>query len=357
MDIKINGNGMPNMPGDAQVAEMAQNAGVDAQKILEAAQVIASLLGGANVQVSQTNGVEGRTGANPTTSAPELDEADLEKAGKADLEAVVAYLQMKMDEEMAKVQGERLESLKGQLQSAHDTQMEKIENSIKEAQKQEKAAKAQKAFGWLSAIVAVVVAVVVTVTTGGLAAGFAIAGAALAVSSAVMNETGATKAICKAISNSLQEHQGLSKTKADAAAQGIFAACELVLGLACGIGGGVASARMAAKAAADGAKLLSAAAKAAKIVISVSTGVIQAGGLATAAASTAIGYQAGKAQADATENQAYLTKIQKMLEECEEDLEAILDQLMSAGADMLALLESQTDTANKITQEIGLQNA
>ena len=38
MDIKINGNGMPNMPGDAQVAEMAQNAGVDAQKILEAAQ-------------------------------------------------------------------------------------------------------------------------------------------------------------------------------------------------------------------------------------------------------------------------------------------------------------------------------
>ena len=30
---------------------------------------------------------------------------------------------------------------------------------------------------------------------------------------------------------------------------------------------------------------------------------------------------------------------------------------MSAGADMLALLESQTDTANKITQEIGLQNA
>ena len=353
MDIKINGNGMPNMPGDAQVAEMAQNAGVDAQKILEAAQVIASLLGGANVQVSQTNGVEGRTGANPTTSAPELDEADLEKAGKADLEAVVAYLQMKMDEEMAKVQGERLESLKGQLQSAHDTQMEKIENSIKEAQKQEKAAKAQKAFGWLSAIVAVVV----TVTTGGLAAGFAIAGAALAVSSAVMNETGATKAICKAISNSLQEHQGLSKTKADAAAQGIFAACELVLGLACGIGGGVASARMAAKAAADGAKLLSAAAKTAKIVISVSTGVIQAGGLATAAASTAIGYQAGKAQADATENQAYLTKIQKMLEECEEDLEAILDQLMSAGADMLALLESQTDTANKITQEIGLQNA
>ena len=357
MDIKINGNGMPQMPGDAQITEMAQNAGVDTQKILEAAQVIASLLGGSNVQVSQSNGVEGRAGANPTTSVPELDEADAEKAGKADLEALVAYLQMVSDKEVAKTQGKRLESLKGQLQSAHDTQLEKIKKSIDEARKQEKAAKAQKAFGWLSAIVAVVVAVVVTVTTGGLAAGFAIAGAALAVSSAVMNETGATKAICKAISKSLQEHQGLSKAKADAAAQGIFAACELVLGLACGIGGGVASAQIAAKAAEEGAKVLSAAAKISKIVISVSSGVIQAGGLATSAASTAIGYRAGTAQADATENQAYLAKIQKMLEECEEDLEAILDQLMSAGADLLALLESQTDTANKITQEIGMQNA
>lgn len=357
MDIKINGNGMPNMPGDAQITEMAQNAGVDSQKILEAAQVIASLLGGSNVQVSQTNGVEGRTGANPTTSVPELDEADAEKAGKADLEAVVAYLQMKMDEKMADVQKTRINSLKGQLESAQKTQMEKIEKSIEEARKQEAAAKAQKAFGWLSAIIAVVVAVVVTVTTGGLAAGFAIAGAALAVSSAFMNQFGATKAICKAISNSLQEHQGLSKTKADAAAQGIFAGCELVLGLICGIGGGVASARTAAKAALDGAKALSAAAKTAKLIIQISTGVLTVGGLATSAATTAIGYMAGKKQADATENQAYLTKIQKMLEECEEDLEAILDQLMSAGTDMLALLESQTDTANKITQEIGMQNA
>ena len=357
MDIKINGNGMPNMPGDAQITEMAQNAGVDTQKILEAAQVIASLLGGSNVEVSQTNGVEGRAGANPTTSVPELDEADAEKAGKADLETLVAYLQMKMDEKMADTQKTRINSLKGQLESAHDTQMEKINKSIKKAQEQEKAAKAQKAFGWLSAIIAVVVAIVVTVTTGGLAAGFAIAGAALAVTSSVMNETGATKAICKAISKSLQEHQGLSKTKADAAAQGIFAGCELILGLACGIGGGVASARMAAKAAADGAKVLSAAAKVSKLVISISSGVIQAGGLATSAATTALGYQAGKAQADTTENQEYLVKLQKMLEECEEDLEAILDQLMSAGTDMLALLESQTDTANKITQEIGMQNA
>lgn len=357
MDIKINGNGMPNMSGDAQITEMTQNAGVDSQKILEAAQVIASLLGGSNIQVSQTNGVEGRTGANPTTSVPELDEADAEKAGKADLEAVVAYLQMKMDEKMADVQKTRINSLKGQLQSAHDTQMAKIKDSINEAKKQERAAKAQKAFGWLSAIVAVVVAVVVTITTGGLAAGFAIAGAALAVSSAVMNETGATKAICKAISKSLQEHQGLSKTKADAAAQGIFAGCEIVLGLICGIGGGVGAAKIAAKAADAGVKTLSAAAKTAKTVIWVSTTVTQLGSLATSAASTAIGYMAGESQADATENQAYLTKIQKMLEECEEDLEAILDRLMSAGSDMLALLESQTDTVDKITQEIGMQNA
>ena len=174
----INGNGMPQMPGGAQITEMTPGADELGQKIVEAAQALVEVLGGENVHVSQSNGVGKAHGhKGPELSAPELDEADLEKAGKADLEAVVAFLQMKMDEKMAKVQGERLESLKGQLESAQKTQMEKINKSIEEARKQEAAAKAQKALGWLSAVIAVITAVVVTVCTGGLAAGFAIAGA------------------------------------------------------------------------------------------------------------------------------------------------------------------------------------
>ena len=41
----------------------------------------------------------------------------------------------------------------------------------------------------------------------------------------------------------------------------------------------------------------------------------------------------------------------------EEDLQAILEQIANTGSQMLELLESKTDTLNKINQEIGLQNA
>ena len=50
-------------------------------------------------------------------------------------------------------------------------------------------------------------------------------------------------------------------------------------------------------------------------------------------------------------------KLQKFLEESEEDLQAILEQIANTGSQLLELLESKTDTLNKINQEIGLQNA
>lgn len=351
----INGNGMPQMPGGAQITEMTPGADELGQKIVEAAQALVEVLGGENVHVSQSNGVGKAHGhKGPELSAPELDEADLEKAGKADLEAVVAFLQMKMDEKMAKVQGERLESLKGQLESAQKTQMEKINKSIEEARKQEAAAKAQKALGWLSAIIAVITAVVVTVCTGGLAAGFAIAGAALAVGSAIMNETGATKAICKSISKALQENNGMSKTTADAVSQAIYAGIELLFAAGCGFGGAMASRGLKAV---EGATKLMRVAKAAQAVMKIASPCFKIGSTAVSGVNIAFNAKAGMAQADATESQKYLTKIQKMLEECQDDLEAMLDQLMQAGADTLALLESQTDTGNKITEEIGRLNA
>lgn len=343
MAISINMNEGVATPLTAVDAEQV------AQQAVAAAQNLGAVLSGSNVQVSQTSGVEGRQSTGNATSVPELDEADEAQANQADLEALVAYLQMDMDEKMSETQAKRINSLKSQLENAHETQMSKIEKSIKEAREQEKAAKAQKAMGWLSAIFAVVVAVVVTVCTGGAAAGFAIAGAAIALGSQIMSETGATKAICKAIANSLREqHPNLSKAEADAAAQGILGGIELVLGLACGIGGGLASAGKAAA---------TTAARVVKIATTASQITLQTGNAATTAASTAINYKAGMAQADATESQAYLNKINKLLEECEDDLQTILEQLTSAGTELLDLLESKTDTENKITQEIGMQNA
>ena len=137
MSLDINmARGVPQTPTFNDPLQQASAASATAD--------MASLLGASgNVTVSQTAGV---SGSGKTTSAvvPELDEADEAKAGKADLEALLAYLQMETDEKSAEAQSQRIKSLKGQLEAAHDSQMAKIDKSIEEAKKQEKAAKASK---------------------------------------------------------------------------------------------------------------------------------------------------------------------------------------------------------------------
>lgn len=351
MDINM-ARGVPQTP--AFNADPLQQAAATS-----AAADVASLLGAsAGVTVTQTAGVTGSGRTTTPVAVPELEEADEAKAGKADLEALLAYLQMETDEKSAEAQSQRIKSLKGQLEAAHDSQMAKIDKSIEEAKKQEKAATASKVLSWLGAIFACVVAAVVTVCTGGLAAGFAIAGAALAVSSAVLSATGADKKILKWMSNTLRDmHPSWSKQKCDAWAQGIFGGCELVLGLATSIGGGVSAARAAAKGVQGAVKLSQTAAKVVRLAMNIGNGVMQTASLATTAATTATGYMAGRAQADSTEAQVVLQKLQKFLEESEEDLQAILEQIANTGSQMLELLESKTDTLNKISQEIGQQSA
>ncbi len=350
MDINLNGN-IPQMPLQPDADDITA-------KAEQAVEHITTLLNAnGNVQVSRTRGVDGSQSGAGATTVPVLDDPDVAKALKADLEALLAYLQMQMDEKQAEVQTKRINSLKGELKSAHDSHMSKIDETIKKAKEQEKAAKAQRALNWLGAIFACVVAAVVTVCTGGLAAGFAIAGAALAVASLIMSETGADRKIMKAMSKSLQENFGMSKQKADAWAQGIYGAVELVLGLTCAIGGGVSAARAAAKGVHGLVKLGVTAARVVSLTQSIGGSVLNVASMSATAASTALGYQAGMKQADATEAQAILNKLQKFLEESEEDLQNLLQQITNTGAALMELLESKTDTLNKITQEIGLQNA
>lgn len=353
MDINLgNTNGLANLQGldnNPQAAELAQ-------KAVESIQSVSSLLG-ANGNVTVSN-VQGASGTKGDLSVPELDEADEILAAAADLEALLGYLQAETDEETAKAMAKRLDSLKGQLEAAHTSQLKKIDKSVEEAKKQEAAAKAQRAFGWLGAIFAVAVAVIVTITTGGLAAGFAIAGAALAVTSLVMSETGADRKLMKAMAQSLKEdHPDWSKQKCEAWAQGIYGGIELVLGLATAIGGGVSAARAAGKAAETAVKVSASVARGIRLAQNIGNGVMQAASLSTTAATTATGYNAGIAQADATEGEAVLAKLQKVLEESKEELEEILASLNDVFGEILQLLESKTDMLTKVTQEIGMQNA
>lgn len=346
MDISINNmpNAVPGFDNPVDGVQQPKNVASVVEGLIDAA---------TNMRVSQVGDPKGTVNE---VSRPELDEAAA--AEEADLEAVLGFLQSDTDEKSAKALSKRLESLKSQLDNAHKSQMAKIDKSIKEAEKQAAAARAQRAMGWLGAIFAVAVAVIVTLTTGGLAAGFAIAGAVLAVGSLVMSETGADRKLTKAMANALKEdHPGWSKQKCEAWAQGIYGGIELVLGLATAVGGGVSAARAASKSAETIVKVSASTARIIRLAQNIGNGVMQTGSLLTTGFSTGYGYNAGKAQANVTDGEAVLTQLQKVLEESEEDLEEILSQINDVFGDILKMLESKTDMLTKVTQEIGMQNA
>jgi hypothetical protein len=95
-----------------------------------------------------------------------------------------------------------------------------------------------------------VAAVAFTIVTGGagaVAAGFAIAGAVVAVTSLVMSETGATDKLIKAIADSL-EKSGMSKSGAQIAAALIVNLSIMAVSLGCSIGGMVAGLAQVGKA-------------------------------------------------------------------------------------------------------------
>ena len=159
-------------------------------------------------QIQQT------TGASGTTGVPVLDDPEDPKALLQDLERLVAFLQLDNDQRQSEMARARIENQQGVMDKEHRTRLDKIDESIKAAKKAEKAAKASRILGWLGAIVAVVAAIVVTAVTGGAAAGFAIAGAALAVTQLVLSETGAADKIIDKMAESMQKNFGMSKADA-----------------------------------------------------------------------------------------------------------------------------------------------
>lgn len=349
-NINITNN--PGMPGGYQGAidgagdqqPVGNPTGIDATK---AVTDLVSLIT-QNMTVSQVNGMPGTTRA---INVPELDEADAALVEIADLELLIALLKDDMDETQLAAARTRIESQKAKLDQQHKTQLDKIQDAVDKAREQEKAAKAQRAFGWLGAIFAVVAAVVLTVTTGGAAAGFAIAGAVLAVTSLVLSETKADRAIMKAMAESIQNDFGCDKQTAEAWSQGIYAGVQMILSLFCAIGGGAANSGKAF------VELSSAVAKGVKLGMSIAGSVISAGSMASGLGSSIVGYQAGVAQAEATETQAELIKLQKLLEENQDDLQQILQLLNDDLSAIVSLTQSELESERQIVDGIGQGHA
>lgn len=334
-----------------QPIQAAQVPVANEEKIQEVVAEIAPLFGtDSSVNVQETKRVDDLAKKRELSDVPEIDDPDLELlAGMAaDLEALIALLQAEQDEKTIEATKARIESMKGQLEANHEQTMKKVDESIDEIKKQEKAALANKILGWLGAAIAVVVAVALVCTVGGAPAAFAAIGAAIGMATMTLAETGVTDKLVKAISESIQkDHPDWSKEACDAWAQGIVAGVQIALSVACIVGGGAGSAGTGL------IKVSDAVMKGMKIGMTITNSAMAGASVITSSYATSVNYQAAKKEADVTEMQALLVQLQTMLDQETEDLKELLTLLNDALGALIELLESKQETLNTISQHIG----
>ncbi len=319
-------------------------------KAKEMVQDVAAIISGLGVKVTapvvRNDGTGTPAGA---TNIPALDNPADIKQLEANLEKLLAYLQLDNEERQAEMAKERIEVQKDSLDTEHKERGEKIKDSIKKMDEAAKSRLANRIFGWLGAILAVVAAVVTTVVTGGAAAGFAIAGAAIAVTSLILNETGAMDKMVEGLAKAL-EKSGMDKQKSKLVASLIINLTIMAASLACSFGGMAAGIAQMAKAASD---TISHVAKAVQTATSIANSAVGIGGLAAGIANTVTGYNAGIAQADVTELAKIMAELQRRLDESQEELEALLQAIQNNMGQIAEILSSETDTQSEIANQIG----
>lgn len=302
-----------------------------------------SLLGDAGIKVSNTATRTDSTGT-PTgaTGTPVLDNPDAEAAKEANLERLIAFLQLDNDERQAQLAQDRIETFKNSYKAEHDARLQKIDKAIKDMEKAAQSQKRNKIFGWLMTALAVVAAVVACVATGGVAVG-AVVAAGIAVTCQVLNETGVMEKAVNLLAKGL-EKAGMSKEASQILAQAIVTAVIVAAAIAsANIGSAASSATGTLRSVLDVIQ------PALKIATAVMGGV----SLVSSGVGAYQGYKAGMSQADVTETEKYLTLIRQKLEESQDELQQILEAIQACIGQLADLLASATDTSEEIAQQIG----
>ena len=356
MPIEVNTGNAPKL-SQAMYESLSKTSGADSTELKEVVGKAMEVLAGANLSVTRSDatGAAGTAERKTTgsTNVPALDNPGDAKQLQANLEKLVAYLQLDNEERQTQMAKDRIEIQKDNLETEHKDRMKELEASFKKMDDAEKARMASRVFGWLGAVLAVVAAVVVTVVTGGAAAAFAIAGAALAVTALVMNETGAMESLTNKLSEHLQEKYGMSKSQAQLAASLIINISIMVAQLGCAIGSAASAAASAAKAAADAATTVSTTATKIQSVVTIANTAVSAGGLASGGVNSFFSYRSDDAKADVMELQKFITMLQQRLDESEEELQLIVEQIQSAIGKIADLISSATDQSAEIANNIG----
>ena len=358
-EVNLNPAQRPTIPVDISAQAEKAN-GADSAKVKEVVGKAMEILAGHNLNVTRadTAGADGAAEKKTAgaTNVPALDNPNDVEQLEANLEKLISYLQLDNEERQTAMAKDRIELQKSSLDKEHDGRMKEINESVKKMQDAEKSSKISRIFGWIGAILSVVAAVALTVVSGGTAAAFAIAGAVLAVTSLVMNETGAMDAITEKLAKHLQEKYGWDKNKSQLIASLVINLTIMAGSLACSIGGMVSGISSAAKAVADGANAVHKVSELAKNVqnaITILNTATTAAALAAGGANTYLTYRAESKQADVTELEKFIQQLQQRLDESEEELEQILEQIESNIGAIADLLSSATDTSAQIAQNIG----
>ena len=322
----------------SQVEQFAKSSGTS-EKTKELLRDVAAMLSGTNVKVvNQAGNTDGTAEKKTTgaTSTPALDNPADAKAQLANLEKLIAFLQMDNEERQAEMAKGRIETNKATFEKEHASRKEQIKKTIDKMEEAERTRKAQRLFGWLMAALAVVVAVVACVATGGLATGPVI-GALIAVGCQVLTETGTMDKITEGLAKVL-EKAGLNKQAAQIVAQ--VAICLAILAASLGSGFGGASA--IAESAKDIANIIR--------VVTTALGIVS---LATSGVGVWQNYDAGTAKADLTETEKFLAILKQRMEESEEELKKILEAIQNGISQVAQLIESATSTSADIAKNIG----
>ena len=368
----------PKMQGAADLYSKLNELAGDGTKAKEVTGKALEIIAGSNIKVTRGDdtsptGVSDKK-TNGATSVPSLDNPDAELAREIDLTKLISYLQLDNQERQTEMAKERIEVQKETLDAEQKDRMHQIDESIKKMEKAEKAAKVSRIFGWIGAVLAVVAAAVLTVVTGGLAAGFAIAGAAIAVTSLTLSETGAMDKIIEKLADHLQEKYGMSRNDAMLAASLIVNLSIMALQVGCSVGSMAAGIIGAGKAAADagkvaadgvalGVKAAGETAKASAVttqlarnvqnVLTIANTAVAASSLASTGFSTYLNFKSENSKADTTELQKLMTMLQQRLEESQEELQQIMEQIEAGIGKVADLISSATDTSTEIAQNIG----
>ena len=246
----------------------------------------------------------------------------------------------------------------------HEKNIRKIKEAAAKAKKHRHHALLGKIFSWVAVALAIIAATLVAVISFGagapLIAMAAMAGAAIAVTMAVLNETGAMDKLVAKLTDGFSdilEDFGVpaKKAKLAGAIMAQVAIAVVVLGIQIGLTVATGGANtgelvsefssMAAQIAAKAAQLGARAAYVAQGAVTIASG-------SENVASSVYQYQAEMAQADVAENKAQLAKLEALLESEKEFLETMLETLTSSVSALANMQKTNHESHQKMIQQM-----